>query len=166
MGKFITGVILLFFGLVALAGFRAETTSSNLGLLNVIQCSTGMTCTKSGGKLVVVNAGYGYLQNQIAATATTITSAQCGSTFVNSGAVVINLPALSSSVIGCRLTFVTMNASNFDINPTGTDRILVLTDANGDAIRNATLGNSVTLEAVSATQWAQVAGQGTYTDVN
>lgn len=176
MGKFITGVILLFFGLAALAGFRAETTSSNLGLLSVVSCSTGIACSKSGGKLVVANGNTflgagsgtisGYLQKQVAATATTITVAQCGSTFVNSGAVVINLPALATAVIGCRVTFVTMNASNFDVNPTGTDRILVSTDANGDAIRNATLGNSITLEAVSATQWAPISIQGTWSDIN
>jgi len=176
MGKFITGLILFFFGIVAFAGFRGETVSSNLGLLNVISCSTGISCTKSGAKMVVANdntflgAGTGtisgYLQKQVAATATTITVAQCGSTFVNSGAVVINLPALATAVIGCRVTFVTMNASNFDVNPTGTNRILVSTDANGDAIRNATLGNSITLEAVSATQWAPISIQGTYTDIN
>lgn len=176
MGKFFIGLILFLFGISAMAGFRGETSTANLGLLNIISCSTGISCTKSGAKMVVANANTflgagtgtisGYLQKQVAATATTITVAQCGSTFVNSGAVVINLPALATAVIGCRVTFVTMNASNFDVNPTGTNRILVSTDANGDAIRNATLGNSITLEAVSATQWAVVSINGTWSDIN
>lgn len=39
-------------------------------------------------------------------------------------------------------------------------------NAAGDSIRNATVGNSVTLDLVSATTWAAVAIYGTYTDNN
>jgi len=46
------------------------------------------------------------------------------------------------------------------------DQILVSTNAAGDSIRNATLGNSITLQAISASQWVPVAIQGTYTDNN
>lgn len=107
----------------------------------------------------------GFLQKQVAATATTITAAQCGSTFINTGAVQMELPE-ASTALGCRLTFITGNASNFDVNPDNADQILVLTNAAGDAIRNATLGNSVTLEAISASQWTPVAISGTYSDIN
>jgi hypothetical protein len=109
---------------------------------------------------------YGYLNKLVAATATTITAAQCGSTFYNTGAVAINLPE-ASTALGCKLTFVTMNASNFDINPDDADTITVLTNANGDSIRNATLGNSVVLQAMSASQWVVVGKeQGTWSDIN
>lgn len=111
------------------------------------------------------NTQSGFLQKQVTATATTITAIQCGSTFVNSGAVQIELPE-ASTVIGCRLTFVTTNASNFDINPDNADQILVQTDAAGDAIRNATLGNSITIEAISASQWAPISVVGTWSDIN
>lgn len=107
----------------------------------------------------------GFLNKQVAATATTITAAQCGSTFINSGAVQMELPE-ASTVLGCRLTFITGNASNFDVNPDDADQILVETNAAGDAMRNATLGNSITIEAISASQWAPVAVVGTWTDIN
>lgn len=117
------------------------------------------------GSVLFTGTIAGHLQPQVAATATTITAAQCGSTFSNTGAVQMELPE-ASTVIGCTLTFVTLNASNFDINPDNGDQILVLTNAVGDAIRNATLGNTVILRAVSASQWAQLAAVGTWTDIN
>ncbi len=164
MGKFLTVVFLLMFGISALA-FRAENATSNLGLLSVISCSTGMSCSKSGGKLVVASTNLGVLQNRILATATTLTAAQCGSTVYNGGAVVINLPE-ASTVLGCRYTFITANASNFDINPDNADVILNSTNVAGDASRNATVGNSITLEALDAVNWAVVGINGTWSDAN
>jgi hypothetical protein len=146
-----------------------------------VKCGTGLSCAMTSGKLVitpvslaatgsVVGDGgdplYGFLQNQIAATATTITAAQCGSTFYNTGAVVINLPAGAASLLGCRLTFITLNATNFDINPGNSDQILVLTDAAGDAIRNATLGNAITLQYAATNKWVDIAHIGTWADIN
>jgi hypothetical protein len=119
----------------------------------------------SAGAVTMTGTLAGNLAPQVAATATTITAAQCGSTFSNTGAVAINLPE-ASTAIGCTLTFVTLNASNFDINPDDADTIMVLTNANGDSIRNATLGNTVILRAVSASQWAQLAAVGTWSDIN
>lgn len=111
------------------------------------------------------NSMSGFLRKLVAATATTITASQCGSTFYNSGAVAMNLPE-ASTVPGCRLTFVTLNAANFDVNPDDADQILVQTDAAGDKIRNATLGNTISLEAVSASQWVNVGSVGTWSDAN
>lgn len=128
------------------------TTAGNLSLVG--------TLTGDGG-----DALSGFLQKQVAATATTITAAQCGSTFINTGAVQMELPE-ASAVLGCRLTFITGNASNFDLNPDNADQILVQTNAVGDATRNATLGNSITLEAISASQWTPVAISGTWSDIN
>lgn len=108
---------------------------------------------------------YGFLQNQVEATAVTITASQCGSTFINSGAVLMALPE-ASTVLGCRLTFVTGNASNFDVNPDDADIILTQTNAAGDAMRNATLGNSITIQAISASQWVTISVNGTYSDID
>lgn len=108
---------------------------------------------------------YGFLQNQVVATATTITAGQCGSTFINSGAIEIELPE-ASTVIGCRLTFVTGNAANFDIDPDDADIILIQTNAAGDMIRNATLGNTITIQAISASEWVVVGILGTWADAN
>lgn len=119
----------------------------------------------TAGAVTLTSTLAGYLAPQVAATATTITAAQCGSTFSNSGAVQMELPE-ASTVIGCTLTFVTLNASNFDINPDNADQILTETDAVGDAMRNATVGNSITIRAVSASQWAVIAVNGTWSDIN
>lgn len=156
---------MVFFGLSAFAGFRAETSSANLGLLSVVSCGAGLTCTKAGAKLNLSNAGYGVLRNRIAATATTLTSSQCGSTIYNTGAVVINLPE-ASTVLGCRFTFITSNASNFDINPDNADIIMNSTNVAGDASRNATVGDNITLEAIDATNWGVISVKGTWADVN
>lgn len=158
----------LFLSVPAHAGFEGLNQGVSLKLFNRIDCGDGLTCTKVKDRFVVDytgSNGNGFLQNRVAATATTITESQCGSTFYNSGAVEIELPE-ASAVLGCRLTFVTLNAANFDIDPDAADQILVQTNAAGDSIRNATLGNSITLEAVSASQWAVISVVGTWTDNN
>lgn len=159
-------VMSLMFATNAFAGFRGYNASSDLKLFSAVECSTGLSCSRGAkDKLVVVATDLGVLRPRVAATATTLTSAQCGSTVYNSGAVEIELPE-ASAVLGCRFTFVTLNAANFDIDPDAADQILVQTDAAGDMIRNATLGNSITLEAVSASQWAVVGILGTWSDAN
>lgn len=159
-----TMFIAMFLSFAAYAGVGAYQSTTNLGVFGYIKCSTGLTCTKQGDKLNIVSSGGGG-QTPVLATATTITSAQCGSLFYNSGAVAMKLP-LASTVLGCSYTFVTLNASNFDVNPDDADQILVLTNAVGDAIRNATLGNAIVLKAVGANKWVQLGGQGTWTDIN
>lgn len=188
MGKFITGLILFLFGVVAVAGFRGETSTANLGLLNIISCSTGINCTKSGAKMVVANANTllgagsgsisGYLQAQVASTTAAITAAQCGSTFVSNSADVMTLPE-ASTVLGCRLTFVCGTADDFDVNPAdGTDAFgpinvlaatvaTALAPAAGDAIRCTDIGSSITIEAVGANLWSAIGvANGPWTDVN
>lgn len=131
---------------------------------------------------VVGNGGdqlYGFLQDQVASTTTAITADQCGKTFVSNSADVLTLPE-ASTVLGCRLTFVCGTADDFDINPAdGTDQITSVSTTNGttgvvtlapsagDAIRCTDIGGSITLEAVGADAWSQVAGgNGIWTDVN
>ena len=229
--RFLGLVLAVVMSLPAWAGFRAYNGNTDLSIFDSIKCSTGVTCSRVGGKLNIVSsptitageftvqgaeatdgilniiadeaddsgdswavkalasgnslvfqnnvsgslvtkmslstagALSGYLAPQVAATATTITAAQCGSTFSNTGAVLMNLPE-ASTVIGCTLTFATLNASNFDVNPDDADQILVQTNAVGDAIRNATLGNTITIRAVSASQWVTIGATGTWTDIN
>jgi hypothetical protein len=126
-----------------------------------------VTVSASLGNVTGPGTGFiaGFLQELVAATATTITVAQCGDTFYNSGAVAINLPE-ASAALGCILRFVTLNASNFDVNPDDADQILTQTDAAGDSMRNATVGNSITIQAVSASQWAVIGVNGTWSDIN
>ena len=164
--KKILGLTLLSVSLSVFAGFEGfNSAGTSLKVLNKIKCSTGLTCTKVGDKFNMVTTGAGVLQNRVLATATTITSSQCGSTFYNSGAVQMELP-VASGVLGCRLNFVVAQASNFDINPAAGGQIMVLTNAVADAIRSATVGNTVVIEAASGTQWSVISTNGTWTDIN
>lgn len=108
----------------------------------------------------------GFRQNQVAATATTLTAAQCGSTIINGGAVEVDLPE-ASTVLGCRYTFIVGHASNFTIDPDAGDQIMLLTNAAGDSLIADAIGESLTIEAISASAWAPVgAEKGTWTDSN
>ena len=171
-------LITVLFGMTALAGFRAETSSANLGLLNVISCGSGLTCTKAGAKLNLSNNGYGYLRNQVATTTAALTSSQCGSTVISNSADVMTLPE-ASTVLGCRYTFVCGTADDFDVNPAdGTDLIstynyvaggtgAAVTPSAGDAIRCTDIGTSYTLEAIAADRWVMIGtATGAVTDVN
>lgn len=148
----------------AAASGNALTISNDTTGSQVAQVTIATT-----GEVTGTGAGAmsGFLEKQVAATATTITASQCGSTFYNSGAVVINLPNGAASLLGCSLTFVVANASNFDINPGNSDQILTLTNAAGDAIRNATKGGSVILQYGATNEWYVIGKeQGTWTDIN
>lgn len=143
------------------------TIYNNTTALMAFDATGGVTGTGVG-------AMSGYLQKQVTSTTVGITAAQCGSTFVNDSTDVMTLPE-ASTVLGCRLTFVVANASNFDINPAdGTDLILpfhlyestAIAPSAGDAIRSATLGASITLEAVGANAWAVISVVDTWADVN
>ena len=148
------------------AGFRAYNGTQDLKVMQGITCASGMDCTVGkNGQLLMATAGSNALRTRVAATTATVTASACGKTYYNTAAAVVTLP-LASTVLGCRITFVTGNASNFDVNPNNSDTILVVTNAAGDAIRNATVGNSIELEATAALQWTQVSVVGTWTDVN
>lgn len=178
MRTFMYILFTVFFGMTALAGFRAETSTANLGLMNVISCGSGLSCTKSGAKLNLSNSNYGILQNQVASTTTALTSSQCGSTIVSNSADVVTLPE-ASTVLGCRFTFVCGTADDFDINPADTSDIIgpvnsvaagtgaAITPSAGDAIRCTDIGSSITLEAVGADRWVTIGvANGAFTDVN
>lgn len=141
----------------------AKFTMTTAGDVTMVGSLTG-----DGG-----DAMSGFLQKQVAITTTTITAAQCGSTFVGDSADVITLPE-ASTVLGCRLTFVAGTADDVDINPAdGTDQIGsitasggTITPAAGDAIRMTDIGTTVTLEAIGANLWVAISHNGGLTDVN
>ncbi len=148
-------------------------------ILNVSGTSAGALSltgdlTGDGGDQAV-----GFLKNQVAASTTALTAAQCGSTVVSAGAAVQPLPE-ASTVLGCQYTFVCGTADDFDIDPAdasdqilsvsttnGTTGVVTLAPSAGDEIRCTDIGGSITLEAVGADAWAQVGGgNGIWTDVN
>lgn len=231
-------VLTCLFTTYAFAGAQFFNGSTDLGIFNQVACSTGMTCSRVGPKVLITssptltsgltitgaeatNATFtmqadesddngddwivssvaatnlftiandasgsavtkfsisasagnvagpgtgtmsGFLRPIVAATATTITAAQCGSVFLSSGAVEMELPE-ASAALGCQLTFVVGNASNFTIDPDAADTILLLTNAAGDSLIADAVGEAITIVAVSASQWAVVgAEKGTWTD--
>jgi len=146
----------------------AKFTISTAGAVTMVGDLTG-----DGGDQLV-----GFLQNQVASTTTTITAAQCGSTFISNSADVMALPE-ASTVLGCQLTFICGTADDFDINPDDADVIgpainsvaggtgAAITPSAGDAIRCTDIGSSLTIEAVGAALWNPVGvGNGAWTDVN
>lgn len=186
-------VILALLGHPAFAGFQALNSSGTvLGPVTKLKCGTNATCTV-GGNLLTMNFAtptgdfqgdggdqlWGFLQNQIASTTTTLTAGQCGSTVISNSADVVTLPE-ASTVLGCQYTFVCGTADDFDVNPNdGTDQIgpalnsvaggtgAAITPSAGDAIRCTDIGSSITLEAVGADLWAPIGvGNGAWTDVN
>lgn len=177
--KKLIGSILITLLLTAntLAGFEGKQDGDHVGVFGKINCSTGLTCTRTGrGDFTMTSNGTaGVLHTLIpASTGVTLTTAQCGSTVINSTGVLIALPAVASAINGCRFTFsngATGAQANLDVNPNGVDYILAETNVAGDAIRNATVGNSITLEATilvttGSGVWHPVATTGTWSDIN
>jgi hypothetical protein len=165
------------FSLDAHAGLQIYNGTTRVGQVDTLKCSTGTSCTKVGAVATITKSSLG-LQTQVASTTTTITAAQCGSSFISNSADVMTLPE-ASTVLGCRLTFICGTADDFDVNPNGaSDQISVMnsvaggkgsaiTPSAGDAIRCTDIGSSVMLEAIAADRWVAVGvGNGAWTDVN
>lgn len=176
--RFLVLFVSLFLALPVFAGFQGYNGTTDMKVFNKLQCSTGLTCSKVGDKFKIVAGGSGsltgtgtgtisgYLAPVVAASATTITAAQCGSTFVSAGAVEMELPE-ASTVIGCKLTFIVGAVANFTIDPDAADTIILLTNAAGDSLIADAVGEAITIQAISATQWAVTgAEKGTWTDSN
>lgn len=159
-------VMILAVALVAKPSLAVEFRTQNgalAGQANKIACRLNSTCAVANGIATVGGAG-----PQKAASTTALTKEDCGKVIVNSaGATVQPLPALTASTVGCRLTFIVVDSSAFNINPDDSDIIQILTNSAGDSIASSTVGNSVVLEGISVSIWAPVGKeQGTWTDSN
>lgn len=187
--RYLLASLVALFTVSAYAVHFYNTSDVSVGNFAKVKCGTNVSCSQTSGKLViavgtadVVGDGgdqlYGFLQNQVTASTTALTAAQCGSTVISAGAVVQPLPE-ASTVLGCRYTFVCGTADDFDIDPAdGTDVIGVInsvaagtgaaiTPADGDEIRCTDIGSSITLEATGANLWSAIGvANGAWTDVN
>jgi hypothetical protein len=146
--------------------FRS-TVSGVLQIGNNITTHVSMAATSGDVTGSGSNSLSGFLDELVLATATTITASQCGQTFYNGGAIEIELPE-ASTVIGCRLTFVNMGGSNnFHIDPDAADLVLYSTNVAGDRLLSpASINASITIVAMSASQWAVTSVVGAWTDAN
>lgn len=168
--KAFTGfLVTLLFSVFSFAGFQAYQSTTNLGLFQAVKCSTGLTCTKVNEKLNIVTTSLGtFHATTSTATAVSISSSLCGSTYRNTGSIEIGLPTATSAIIGCRLTFITgISGSNFFVNPDNGDTILVQTNAAGDRVSNAVKGNTIVLQAAAVSEWVVIGSPlGTWGDGN
>ncbi len=174
-------MVMILLSLVFCLNAHALEVTTSLGqsiTTNRINCADNITCTKKANGSVSV-AVETFQQNQVVASTTALTKAQCGSTVISAAAAVQPLPE-ASTVLGCRYTFICGTADDFDIDPAdGTDvigRIYSVTGANtttvinpsaGDEIRCTDADASITLEACAADRWCPTTnGSGAWTDVN
>lgn len=166
MKMMIMGLLAVFFTLTAQA-FTGWNGTTNLKEFDAMECGPGITCSRDKNKLKLDSGNK--VQVAIASgAAVTLTSAYCGKTMLGptgTGAVQVNLPLVSANN-GCVMVFISRGTGNFDINPNDLDTILALTNATGDKIRNATAGNSVTLQAIPTLSWSAIGISGTWSDQN
>lgn len=105
----------------------------------------------------------------IAKTSTgTISTAECqGKIITNTGATGDIVLTFSDITEGDSCIIILTAAYDIDINPYGTEQLLVVTDSAGDAISSdATVGSMISFVAVSDTQLMPVGKTGTWTDVD
>lgn len=140
------------------------------GALNVAGLTTmagalavnGATLTGDGETLTS-----GFLPAGIAVGATnplTVTAAMSGSMFLTSQASHLDLPAdPTGGMAGCLIyTVVVGHASAVEIDPNGTDIFLYASAGAGQVLTSSTVGDTITIIGVSATQWAVKSVVGTW----
>ncbi|MCK4240815.1 MAG: hypothetical protein KAX30_04270 [Candidatus Atribacteria bacterium] len=114
--------------------------------------TTAGTLTVNGATVVGDGATqmYGFvgLPVDMGASPVDIEIADSGKIYYNgTEAQIGNLPACAA---GLRYTFVVVHGSLLTIHPDGTDRILILTDTNGDKITSSTPGDTITLISIGS----------------
>lgn len=154
---------LVFLPVMASASVRVFNTSgTELGNFNDVKTGNGLTVTKTAGKaLVSLFSTQSSVSGDLSAT-------KCGMTITSDATDDYNLPAITSSILGCRFTFIVGGAAGkvLRVNPADANQILLLTNAAGDSVTADNAGESLTLEAIQP-GWAPVgAEKGTWTDSN
>lgn len=175
MKNFMVVLGLVFFASTSFGSSKWYNSSgTKLGIYSDVKCGSGVSCSVVSGKVQITfptgdgtSAHVGFLQSQ-AGTSTVdagdLAIPFCGGTILGGYSTTVILPN-AALALGCRYTFVTTSGGSI-VDTDGTDQIIGLTNSAGDKITNATAGNSVTLEAVSANEWAPIAIYGTWADGN
>jgi hypothetical protein len=159
-------------GTTAAFTFGGSSTTESVTLTIPASTSTEATVSSSTG-ITSLNFSAMQIRDTKVITADTdneaMTASQMGRIWTNTGdgdGTVFTLPE-ASTVLGQSVTFAVTVAQNLDVNPNdGTDQIMGLTNAAGDAVRCATIGCTLTLTAVTANMWMVTSSYGTWSDVN
>jgi hypothetical protein len=130
--------------------FRGEDqTGLNIGSFSKIKCGLNTDCDAvSGNSFQMVE------MKVVSVTAdSTLAKDDCGSLQIGLADVSITLPD-AGSVFGCRYSFLNGNdASSLYVNPQADDNLEFITNAAGDGVLSNSLGDSLTIVAVSVDQW-------------
>ena len=145
------------FNWVNLTSFAVDTAllRASAGVVSVNTSSS----VAADGKLL-------YRENVIAATTTrAVLSTESGTTFTNEGAtaeIPFNLP---TAVAGLWYTFIVQDADGIQVNAASGDTIRIAASVSAAAglCESATIGNTVTLCAINATEWVATSVIGTWT---
>ncbi len=159
-------------GTTAAFTFGGSSTTENLILTIPITTATEATVTSTSGITSIDFTAINIKDVKIITADTdneAMTAAQMGQVWTNTGdtdGTIFTLPE-ASTVIGRSVTFVLTVAQTLTINPAnGADKILYGGCAAGDAIQADAVGETITLMAIDATNWAVLSVVGTWTDVN
>jgi hypothetical protein len=98
----------------------------------------------------------------------TATQAKSGNyIFTNTGATGAITASLPDVATNMKVSILLTAAYDIDIDPNGSERILVLTNANGDKISSdATVGSGITLVGINSTQWLSTGRIGAWADAD
>lgn len=166
--------MILALALLPVAAFASvrvyNNSATQIGTFSSVQAGNGLYVSQVSGRAKISMTGGLLSQTAVSGS---LAASQCGTTITSDAVVgaagdIYTLPAISSSTLGCRYTFVvgTTNAQGLKVDPNGTDQILLLTNAGGDSITADAVGESVVLEAIQP-GWAPVGKeQGTWVDSN
>jgi len=94
----------------------------------------------------------------------TITSSESGSVFTNEGATALNYHTLPTAVSGLTYTFYVQDADGIRVTANTGDTIRINTSVSASAgyAESTTVGSSVTLAAINATEWVATSVIGTW----
>ncbi len=173
---------MIVFGLNGFAGFQAYQNTTSLGVVGSVKCSTGLTCTKASGKLVIVSSptitGTSLsLSSTLAVTgATTLTGGMTVSSGQKTRFISWAPPTLTSgtsttpsaTTVYLTQVFVPSNATITGVKvnngaTVGTNKYIVaLFNSAGTAVANSALAGATT---AGADAYQTIAFTGTYAAV-
>lgn len=99
-----------------------------------------------------------------ATTPNSITTAQVNTAFINEGATELIVENLPGAAAGLQYTWVVQDADGFQVVAAAGDTIRIASSVSAAAgnIQSTTIGSSVTLLAINATEWIAIAHVGTW----
>lgn len=114
-----------------------------------------------------VNSSGTVIHNQDITETTGVTVSYKYDLYTNSACTAATEFELPAAEAGTQITFLLVKPLDVTIDPASSAQIISVTDTAGDSYSSdAATGSTVTLRALSATQWAVVASSGTWSDTN